>query len=173
MLRRTTRVATIATLGLLGAFGAACGDGEPGGAGTDRPSVQEPSDRPPDRPADLVGTVIEVHRGEPVTTGCVPPADQPPDGVMSSDDPPACSDPGAGATTTILVRADPVGSLGDQVSVSVAADATVLRATGDRFVPADVDALAADGTVEVWITGEVLESYPVQVRAVAVVLTAN
>ena len=81
--------------------------------------------RPPTRQADLVGAITAVTPFEPVTEGCTPPEQLDPNGAVSSDDPPVCTDADSDIEGTILVeasRGEPVGGLGDKAS-SRSADA--------------------------------------------------
>ena len=60
---------------------------------------------PPTRQADLVGAIIAITPFEPVTERCTPPEELDPNGAVSSDDPPMCTDADSDIEGTILVEA--------------------------------------------------------------------
>jgi hypothetical protein len=56
-------------------------------------------------------------------------------------------------------------------SIKVPADTPVLRSSGGGFTKASLDDLQDGVAVQVWFTGPVAESYPVQATAGTIVLT--
>lgn len=154
-------VAALATV----ALGTACG-GETGGAG------------PPAGPPDLTGTLTSVTPFVPRTEDCVEVGQQPPGAAVSSDDGPFCTDPDSDVVGSILVEEQPdrpmVGPRppqGDKAAVTVATGSEILRHAGQGYVEAAFDAFEVGQVVEVWFSGPVAESYPVQAGAQAVVIS--
>lgn len=164
----TTRRALLAGLLALGLLTAACGDDtdiRTGDATTT--TTGRDGGGVPDRPADISGTVTAVAPFEPITEDCTPPEDLDPDGAISSDDPPVCTDEDSDILGTLLVEERPGVQEGRKISFTVTT-ATVLSGPGvSRF-----DDLAEGQTVDAWSTGQCAESYPEQCTAVAMRSTA-
>ena len=128
--------------------------------------------RPPTRQADLVGAITAVTPFEPVTEGCTPPEQLDPNGSVSSDDPPVCTDADSDIEGTILVeasRGEPVGGLGDKASLTIRRRTTAIWICGltDALVPGSFGDLVPGQAVSAWVDGPVAESYPVQATASA------
>lgn len=163
-----------------------CGDdgasvdagGEPGPttAGADGAAGSEPvtdAGALPDRPAEFSGTVTSVTVTEPITEDCVDPATLDPDGSVSSDDPPICTDPATAPAGTILVEELPGQDGGQKISLAVPAGIPFQRALPDgTTTPAAFADLAEGVTVEAWVDGPVAESFPLQGAASALLITA-
>jgi hypothetical protein len=173
-MRHTIRGVGFATVCIVGVVLMACGSSDtttgPGGSSTTFVSPKHQG--PPTRPADLVGTIAVVTPFEPVTENCTPPDQLDPDGVVSSDDPPICSDPAMGIEGSILVEAPPdgaVGGLGDRASLTVRRDETAIWVCGPtgQVAEGSFGDLSNGATVSVWVDGPVAESYPVQATATA------
>lgn len=130
---------------------AACGDDvdEVGSGGGSEPAG-EPA-------ATFEGTIAQVTAFEPVTEGCTPPEDLDPDGAVSSDDPPICTDPETAPLGSILVIRDEA----NQVVFTIRQD-TVLTADGE---PIGFDDLAAGDLALVGFDGRIAESFPGQASA--------
>lgn len=76
-----------------------------------------------------------------------------------------------GRRLTVLVEQVPERSAGYPIaSVTVPAQARVLRRQGGRVVTAPASALVAGTPVRMWFTGAVRESYPVQADARVVLI---
>jgi hypothetical protein len=137
--------------------------------------VTGPATEPPAADPTMVGFVTDVVPFEPVTDGCVEPdPDADPDAPVSNDDPPVCSDPATAPLGTVLVEEDPaVTSGGNKISFTVDSDTTLLIETSSAHDPlsfADLaDGMAATG----WADGPIMESYPAQARAAAIVVKPN
>lgn len=99
--------------------------------------------------------------------GCAPkpPSDAPtiPNGTVAS------LTPGPQGGTMLVESTDPATSF-DKAMVSVTDDTTVLRETGSGYERSGFDSLTVGARVDVWITGPVAESYPVQAGADVVVI---
>ena len=118
----------------------------------------------------LRGQVTDVTSTRPVTTDCVSEADPDGDGTVSSDDPPVCN-PNPDSYGTLAVKGRISGQPGKEpASVHVAKDVPLLDGYGDAISWGDI---AAGSAVDIWITGEVMESYPVQVNATKIVVTGQ
>ncbi|PKQ19619.1 MAG: hypothetical protein CVT66_09235 [Actinobacteria bacterium HGW-Actinobacteria-6] len=80
--------------------------------------------------------------------------------------------PGYGTLGSILVEG-PAGSTSayDKASVSITASTTLLRKTTDGYEGTSFADLDVGMSVDVWFTGPVAESYPVQATASALVVT--
>ena len=76
-----------------------------------------------------------------------------------------------GRRLTVLVEQVPERSAGYPIaSVTVPAQARILRRQGERVVAAPASALVAGTPVRMWFTGTVRESYPVQADARVVLI---
>lgn len=162
MTRVPWSVAVLVVATLLTACAGAVGSGPPPTSAPDQGSGSSDSDG-----AWVRGRVTDVATTEPVTENCVDEADPDGDGSVSSDDPPVC-DPDPDTHGTLTVRGVVQGQ-GDRQPVAVHVDKSVpLRDTDDAPVNwTDIE----EGTkVAVWITGEVMESYPPQVRATRLIV---
>jgi hypothetical protein len=149
-----------------------CGD-EPVTTASTGSSTNSPTRHgPPTRQADMVGAITAVTPFEPVTEGCTPPEQLDPDGAVSSDDPPMCTDADSDVEGTILVEAspyEPVGGLGDKASLTISRRTTAIWVCGptDALVPGSFGDLVPGQVVSAWVDGPVAESYPVQATASA------
>jgi hypothetical protein len=150
----------------------ACGDdgddvGSDGGTTEPRPVGGDPI-------ATFEGTITQVTRFEPVTEGCTPPEDLDPDGSVSSDDPPVCTDPATAPLGSILVETDPDGEGGEKIVFTIRQETTLEQQyTGlgeDEREPIDFDQLDDGRRVEVGFDGQVAESFPGQATAGSVVV---
>ncbi|MCX8007174.1 MAG: hypothetical protein N3B11_03550 [Coriobacteriia bacterium] len=74
--------------------------------------------------------------------------------------------PGSGGGGAVLVESTRAG----KASVNVTADTKVLARRGDRYEQAAFADIVPGQTLDVWTTGQVAESYPVQVWATVVVI---
>ncbi|MBC7265369.1 MAG: hypothetical protein H5T75_00075 [Coriobacteriia bacterium] len=77
--------------------------------------------------------------------------------------------PGQDGNGSVLVESDAAG----KASVTISADTRVLRETGSGYEQATFADVAAGQTLDVWTTGQVAESYPVQAWATAIVIRAS
>jgi len=75
--------------------------------------------------------------------------------------------PGPDGGGTILIDSEKAG----RASVHIVGDTRVLVQRQGRYERVGFDALAVGQTVDVWTTGQVAESYPVQAWATTVVIT--
>lgn len=164
-------LAVVAALTLLAA---GCGDdGEDVGTGAP-PDGSGDAGALPDRPPDYVGELTSVAAFEPITEDCVDPGDLDPDGAVSSDDPPICTDPDTAPLGTVLVEEVPGVQEGQKISLRID-EATVLRHSGDGGDPEVVtfDDLSEGDQVEAWVDGPVADSYPQQGAAAALLVTGS
>jgi hypothetical protein len=114
--------------------------------------------------ASFEGTITQVTPFEPVTDGCVDAADLDPDGSVSSDDPPICTDADLAPLGSILVEVEPGTDGGEKIVFTVPRGAPVTR-DGDEITFAD---LAEGDLATIGFDGQVAESYPGQATAAAV-----
>ncbi|MDI6843091.1 MAG: hypothetical protein QMC94_01650 [Anaerosomatales bacterium] len=77
--------------------------------------------------------------------------------------------PGQDGYGSVLVESDAAG----KASVTISADTRVLREIGGGYEQATFADVAAGQTLDVWTTGQVAESYPVQAWATAIVIRAS
>lgn len=157
---RLPLAALLVTLLALGA----CGDDE-AGTGTGDPAA--PGGVQP--AATFEGTITEVTATEPVVDDCIDPDDLDPDGSVSSDDPPVCSDPETLPRGSILVEVEPGVDGGEKIVFTILQD-TALTRDGE---PISFDDLTAGDEAKVGFSGEVAESYPGQATALAVDVSAG
>ena len=159
--RRTImRNAVTCVVGLLLLVG--CGDAPGTTASTNSPPATWQG--PPTRQADLVGAITAER--------CTPPEQLDPNGAVSSDDPPMCTDPDSNIEGTILVeasRGEPVGGLGDKASLTIRRRTTTIWICGptDALIPGSFGDLMPGQAVSAWVDGPIAESYPVQATASA------
>lgn len=157
-----TSVRGILTM-VLAASLTACGmpAGTSGGGGSAAPPANEvPGGQP-----WITGVVADVSNVDPVTEDCVSEADPDGDGTVSSDDPPVC-DPDPDLYGTLLVEGEVEAQGGNTpASASVGKNVPLTDGNGGAVSWSDI---TRGSQVAVWITGEVAESYPVQVRATRV-----
>ena len=130
-------------------------------------AARDDADTAPSGEPWITGEVQNKSTVEPVTTDCVSEADLDPNGSVSSDDPPVCN-PNPDTYGTLMVE----GSTADSpdpmpAAVHVAKTVPIERRKGGA---AAWDDLARGSKVSVWITGEIAESYPPQVRATKIVI---
>lgn len=170
-MKQITRIA-VAGLLSLALLATACSDDTDVTTG-DSTTTTAPGDHSgtvPGTAPDITGTVTAVTPFVPITEDCTPPEDLDPDDVISSDDPPVCSDPDTDVVGTILVEETP-GGQGDRKIAFTITTSTVLA--GSTTAPlAAFDDLTEGQTVEGWTTGQCAESYPEQCGAVAIRRTA-
>lgn len=133
---------------------------------------------PPAGPPHITGTLTSVTPFVPRTEDCAEAGRRPPDAAVSSDDEPFCTDPDSDVVGSVLVEEQPdrpVGGkgppAGDKASVTVDTGSQILRPAGDGYAEAAFDALEVGQVVQVWFSGPVAESYPVQAGAEAVVIS--
>ncbi|MBV9950517.1 MAG: DUF3221 domain-containing protein [Acidimicrobiia bacterium] len=161
-----TRRILLATL-LLGLLLGACGQCNDCGTGVAQgpAPVKAPSGEP-----SVTGTITKVTAGAACADSGTSGSD---DGVVSSDDANAACAPTGDGSLTFLVQdgKDPSGTA-LAASVRVPATASVLRSSGGSFTKASLDQLRDGVTVQIWFTGPVAESYPVQATAGSVVITS-
>jgi hypothetical protein len=147
---------------------AGCADSNPRGQIGESPSTL------PESEAVLTGHATHLSPYTMVTTGCVPPEDLDPDGSVSSDDPPICSDPKTAPLGTVLVEAEPESPTGDKISVTIGKGTPIFvedKTEGERELTAVGFAQLAIGMrVEAGYSGPVMESYPMQTTADYVVI---
>ena len=158
------RIGSVTTLAVLLAA-VACGD--QADDGTVVPATEPPSTDP-----TVVGVITHVEPFEPVTENCVeadPRAD--PDTSVSSDDPEVCSDPDTPLLGTVLVEEDPNSASGDtKVSFAIQAGTALLERRGAIYEPVSFADLVEGTTVSGWAEGAIMESYPAQATASAIVV---
>lgn len=125
------------------------------------------SDPPRAELAEYEGTITEVIGSEPIEGDCVPADDLDPDGSVSSDDPPICTDPATAPLGSILVADDE----GGQVVFTIRVDTSLadVRTTGDEI---GFDDLAAGQRVRIGFDGQIAESFPGQASADFVEVTS-
>lgn len=160
---------------LTGALVSACSQpdvvlGSGGGGATARPVSG--GDEPPADDPYLTGKIVSIATAEPVTDNCVDPADVDADGdgTVSSNDPPACN-PDPDVFGSIHIKGTPGAGGEPEAVATVADDVPLVRKTGGgAYEPVAFGDLAEGDVVSLWITGEVLESFPVQVRATFIVV---
>ena len=137
-------------------------DAGTGGPGEPAPGAVEPG-------ATFEGTITQVTETEPVLDACVPADDLDPDGSVSSDDPPVCSDLDTLPQGSILVEVQPGVDGGEKIVFTILQDTALTR----DGAPITFDDLAAGDEAKVGFSGEVAESYPGQASALAVDVTAG
>lgn len=137
---------------------AACGDSDDVGSGAGSADTAGGGGEPA---ATFVGTITEVTPLEPVTEDCIPAEELDPDGSVSSDDPPVCTDPATAPLGSILVEAEP-GVDGTEKIVFTILQDTVLTSEG---APITFDDLAVGAEATIGFSGQVAESYPGQATA--------
>lgn len=133
---------------------AACGDDDGDDVDSGAPDVGEPA-------ATFVGTITQVTAFEPVTEDCTPPEDLDPDGSVSSDDPPICTDPETAPLGSILVEVEPGVDGGEKIVFTIRQDTALTRA-GE---PIGFDQLTEGAEATIGFNGQVAESYPGQATA--------
>ena len=133
---------------------------------------------PPAGPPSITGTLTSVTPFVPRTEDCVEAGRRPPDAAVSSDDEPFCTDPRSDVVGSILVEEHPARPVegsgppgGDKAFVTVDAGSQILRRAREGYAEAAFDALELGQVVDVWFSGPVAESYPVQAGAKAVVIS--
>ena len=147
---------------------AATGCGTQTGDGTTVPASEPPAVEP-----TVVGIITQVAPFEPVTEGCVEPdARAEPDAPVSSDDPPICTDPDSSVLGTVLVEEDPTAASGDvKVSFAIKNGTALLAQRGETYEEISFGDLVEGKTVSAWADGAIMESYPAQATAAAIVLS--
>lgn len=100
--------------------------------------------------------------------GCAEPA--PPSGEPSIRGPITSITPGSDGLGFILVEeTSPQGLEYDKASLRITKDTKLLKRVGGDYVEFTFDDISTGMLVEVWITGPVAESYPIQAAADTVV----
>ena len=96
----------------------------------------------------------------PAEPGGGPPADQPPyiDGTITTVTP-------SGTGGVVVVEAED-----NTAAVTVTSETVVVQELGGGYEPASFAQLGPNLHVGVWITGQVRESFPVQVEATGIVI---
>ena len=136
-------------------------------------SIPGLAERAPEGAPYIQGTVTSHSPVVVISEDCIDGSTLPPDGVISNEDPPICTDPDSPVLGSVLVEAEGEVEGEDKASVTITRDTTILREDGQGFAAATFDDLPEGQTVQVWITGAVAESYPVQVTATAIVLLGD
>lgn len=81
---------------------------------------------------------------------------------------------GGSALGTVLVEERPGQTSGDaKYRLTVTPATAIMRPSAGGFEPLPFDAVAVGMRVRVWVTGPVMESYPMQASAGAIVLIAD
>ncbi len=140
---------------------AACGDSDDVGSGGGTTAAAGGGGEPA---ATFVGTITAVTALEPVTEDCIPAEELDPDGSVSSDDPPVCTDPATAPLGSILVEVEPGVEGGEQIVF------TILQHTELTSEGAEIgfDDLAVGAEATIGYSGQVAESYPGQATAESV-----
>lgn len=163
----------IMVVGVLSLFLAACSSPDVVlGLGDDPTAPAAPADaQPPDEPPYLEGPVTSIARTKPVTTGCVSEWDPDGDGMVSSNDPPVCN-PNPETFGTVGVKGDRADQGGEtEMVASVKKTVPIARRTDDgELETIPFDELSKGDVVSLWITGQVMESYPMQGEAAFIVV---
>ncbi len=141
---------------------AACGDGDDVGSGAGSTEPAGPVGGEP--AATFVGTITDVTALEPVTEDCVPAEELDPDGSVSSDDPPVCTDPATAPLGSILVEVEPGVEGGEKIVFTIQQD-TVLTSEGASIT---FDDLTVGAEATIGYSGQVMDSYPGQATAESV-----
>ena len=126
-----------------------------GGCGDDDDPAVSAGDGPSGEPT-ITGEITSSSPFVPVTEGCIDGSDLPPDGSVSSDDPPICTPEDNDILGSILVES----TEGDKGSLTIT-ESTDLDDLG-------FDDLAVGTVVSVWVSGPIAESFPWQATADAV-----
>ena len=167
----------IIVVGLLSLLLAACsppdvalGSGDAGGGSgaSDSPAAvaQPPAEKP-----FLKGPIDSIVATKPVTTDCVSEADADGDGAVSSDDPPVCN-PNPLTFGTIGLKGTRADQGGD-TAINAFVEKTVpiaRRGAGGTIEPIEFSDLDKGDVISLWITGPVMESYPLQGQASYILL---
>jgi hypothetical protein len=137
--------------------------------------VAVPATEPPATEPTVVGFVTDVVPFEPITDGCAEPdPDADLDAPVSTDDLPVCSDPATAPLGTVLVEEDPAAPSGsNKISFTVDSGTTLLIESSGEHDPLTFSDLADGMAVTGWADGPVMESYPAQARAAAIVVWPN
>jgi hypothetical protein len=115
----------------------------------------------------MKGVVTDVATTKPITRNCVSEVPTDPNAAVSSNDPPVCT-PNPSHYGSLMVRGRVAGQdAPSEASVGVAKSVAIVDRAGKPVAWADI---TTGSRVSVWITGEVMESYPVQVRATRLVV---
>lgn len=148
---------------------AACGppDVALGPGGGDRSTEPGP---PPAGAPFVKGRIVSVSETKPVTTDCVSESNLDPNGSVSSDDPPMCN-PNPDVHGGIQVTGKAEGQGETEIVATVHKTTPIARRLGDGSVEAAAFSDLREGiAVSLWISGPVMESYPLQGTASYVVL---
>lgn len=147
------------------------GDGGGGGGGATEPAAPAAAEPPAEEPF-LKGPVTSVTRTKPVTTVCVSEdqIDADGDGVVSDADPPVCN-PNPETHGSVGVKGNRADQGGDtEIVAYVKKTVPIMRRAGGSFKPVAFDDLRNGEVVSLWITGPVMESYPLQGEASFIVV---
>jgi hypothetical protein len=155
-------VLTLAVVLVVAGCGNRTGDGT---------AVPSPVAAPPSADPTVVGVITAVDPFEPVTENCVEPDPQAdPDSSVSSEDPPVCSDPDSPLLGHVLVEEDPGAASGDvKISFAIEAGTALLNPVGETYEPVSFADVVEGTTVSAWADGAIMESYPAQATAAAIV----
>ena len=131
-----------------------------------------PATEPPTTEPTIVGIITDVVPLEPVTGDCVAPdPDGDPDAPVSSDDSPFCTDPDTAPLGTVLVEEEPAEPSGDsKISFTIGRDTTLLSESSGSAGPLSFADLSEGMAVTAWADGPIMESYPAQATAAAIVV---
>lgn len=125
---------------------------------------------PPTEPPYLEGEVTSVTPFTPVTEDCVDMGDLPPDALVTSDDPPSCTDPDDDRVGGIVVEEEPGVQSGNKASATVTRTTPIFMERDSEVQPATFADLAVGDGLALWFDGPVAESYPVQGEASAILI---
>ncbi len=125
---------------------------------------------PPSREPDIVGVITAVKPAVVRTEDCVERRGHPPDEPVSTTDPPSCTDPTPETFGQVLVEAEPDVDRSDKARVSLPRDTLLLAESEGGYTEIGFNSLRVGELARVWLEGPVLESYPVQATAAALVI---
>jgi hypothetical protein len=126
---------------------------------------------PPEREPDIRGTLTAVERPVAAADDCAAYGGSPPDAPVSSDEPPACPEPGDDRFGSVLVEEYPGWHRGgDKLSLAVTDETRILRRTQGGYGPAAFEDFEEGQELEAWTTWAIADSYPGLGTAEAVVI---
>ena len=147
------------------------GGGGAAGAGSGASDGTAAVGQPPTEAPFLKGPITVITRAKAVTTDCVSEADADGDGAVSSNDPPMCN-PNPSTYGGLGVKGTNE-SQGGETEIIASVEKTVpiaRRGAGGTLEPVAFSDLAKGDVVSLWITGPVMESYPLQGQASYILL---
>lgn len=161
----------IMAVGVLSLLLAACSPAPDVALGSGGGATESADAQPPDEPPYLRGPVTSVATTKPVTTDCVSESDLDGDGMVSSDDPPVC-DPNPEMVGSVGVKGERADQGGEtEMVASVSKSVPIARRTDTGGLEAiTFDEVSKGDVVSLWITGPVMESYPLQGGAAFIVV---